>query len=255
MEFNLKGKVALVTGAGSPIGFGRAIALALAKEGCDVIVNDKDLEGVKQAASDIEALGRQALAYQADVTKSSEVNNMVKAGLDKFGKIDILVNNAGAVPPMKPFVEQDEADWDKSLNLNLKSVMICSKAVLPDMLKRKSGNIVNISSGGAFKCGPLAESYVSAKAGVIVFTKSLGLEVIGSGIRVNCIAPGWAKTNLDRVRLSEEEVERLWNFFLSTTPIGRPTTTEDVANMVVFLVSDASSDVVGQTFRVDGGST
>lgn len=255
MDLGLKGKVALITGAGSSIGFGRAIAVTLAKEGCDIIANDKDLEGAEQAAAEVEALGCKALAFQADVTNSAEVNDMVKAALEKFGKIDILVNNAGATPPMIPFVEQNEADWDKSINLNLKSVLICSKAVLPDMLERKSGHIVNISSGGAIKCGPFGESYVAAKAGAIAFTRSLALEVIASGINVNCIAPGWAKTNLERDKLSPDELEHLWEFFLSGTPIGRPTTTQDIANMVVFLVSDVSSDVVGQTFRVDGGST
>lgn len=255
MDLGLKGKVALVTGAGSPIGFGRTIALTLAEEGCDIIVNDINFEDAQKTAAEVEALGRKAIAIQADVTKSAEVNDMVKTALEKFGKIDILVNNAGATPPMIPFVEQNEADWDKSIDINLKSQLICAKVVLPQMLERKSGKIVNISSGGAKKCGPLGESYVAAKAGVIAFSKSLALEVIASGINVNCIAPGWAKTNLGKDNTPPEVRERINEIFLAETPIGRPTVPQDIANMVAFLASDVSSDAVGQTFSIDGGTT
>ena len=255
MDLGLKGKVALVTGAGSPIGFGRTIALTLAAEGCDIIANDINLEDAQKTATEVEALGRKAIAIKADVTKSAEVNNMVKTALEKFGQIDILVNNAGATPPMIPFVEQNEADWDKSLNVNLKSQLICSKAVLPQMLERKNGKIVNISSGGAKLCGPRGESYVAAKAGVIALSKSLALEVISSGINVNNIAPGWAKTNLGLDNTPPEVKERIYEMFLAETPIGRPTVPQDIANMVAFLASDVASDIVGQTFSVDGGAT
>lgn len=255
MDLGLKGKVALVTGAGSPIGFGKAIALTLAKEGCDIICNDINLEDAKQTAGEVEALERRALAVKADVTKSAEVNDMVKTALEKFGKIDILVNNAGATPPHVPFVQQEEADWDKCINVNLKSQFICAKAVLPNMLERKSGKIVNISSGGAKICPPLGESYVAAKAGVIAFTKSLAVEVIPSGINVNSIAPGWAQTNLGKEYAPPPEAkEAMIKNLLAITPIGRATLPQDIADMVAFLASDAASDVVGQTIGVDGGS-
>ena len=255
MDLGLKGKVALVTGTGSPIGFGRAIALGLAREGCSIIANDINFEEAKQAAAEVEALGCKAIAIKADVTKSAEVKDMVETALKEFGRIDILVNNAGATPPMIPFIEQKEADWDKSYYVNLKSQMICAQAVLPQMLERKSGKIVNISSGGAKLCGPIGESYVAAKAGVIAFSKSLALEVISSGINVNCILPGWAKTNLGSDNTPPEIREQINEKILAETPIGRPTDPQDIANMVVFLASDAASDIVGQNFSVDGGST
>lgn len=255
MDLGLKGKVALVTGAGSPIGFGRMIAVTLAREGCDIIANDINLENAKQAAAQIEALGHKAIAIKADITNSAEVNDMVKAALKKFGRIDILVNNAGATAPTGPFVEQSEANWDKQINLNLKGGMICAKAVLPDMLKRKSGKIVNISSAGAKVCGPTSEVYSAAKLGVIAFTKCLAREVIASGINVNCVAPGLAKTNLSADHTPPDVLERVREQMLKEAPIGRYTTTQDIANMVAFLVSDVASDIVGQTISVDGGAT
>ncbi len=255
MDLGLQGKVALVTGAGSQIGFGKAIALTLAKEGCDIVANDMNLEDVKKTAAEIKALGRKAIAVKANVAESAEVGEMVETALKEFGKIDILVNNAGATPPMIPFVEQRETDWDKSFNVNLKSQLICSQAVLPHMLERKSGKIVNISSGGAKLCGPIGESYVAAKAGVIAFTKSLAREIITSGINVNAIAPGWSKTNLGADNTPPEIKEKTYEMFLAETPIGRPTVPQDIANMVAFLSSDVASDIVGQTFSVDGGAT
>lgn len=255
MDLGLKGKVALVTGAGSLVGFGRAIALTLAREGCDIIAVDKNGENAEQAATEVKALRRKSLAYTADISKSSEVNAIIKVALKEFGKIDILVNNAGATPPMKPFVEQDEADWDRSIAVNLKGAMICSKAVLPNMLKRKSGKIVNISSAGAIICGPQGESYVAAKAGVIAFTKCLGLEVAGSGINVNGVAPGLAMTYLGTEYTPYEvKIERA-KPMIAKIPVGRATEPQDIANMVVFLASDVSSDIVGKTFSVDGGDT
>jgi 3-oxoacyl-[acyl-carrier protein] reductase len=255
MDLGLKNKVALVTGAGSPIGFGRAIALALAKEGCDIISNDINLEDAKQTVAAVKDLGRKAIAIKADVTKSIEVAEMIKTALKEFGRIDILVNNAGATPPMVPFIEQKEKDWDKCINVNLKSQMICAQAVLPNMLERKSGKIVNISSGGAKKCQPPGESYSAAKAGVIAFTRCLALEMIASGINVNAVAPGWALTNLGKENAPPPEVrEKMIQMMLAETPIGRATVPQDIANMVTFLASDAASDIVGQTFGVDGGS-
>lgn len=255
MDLGLKGKVALVTGAASPIGFGRAIAVTLAQEGCDVIVTDINLEGAQKIAAEVKSLGRQTLAIKTDITKSSEVNNMVKEALKKFGKIDILINNAGIVTSFKPFLEQDEADWDKILNVNLKGSMICARAVLPHMIGRKSGKIVNISSSGAKKCEPAGEAYCASKAGVIAFTKSLALEAIGSGINVNCIAPGAANTNLGVEFTTPELLESIRQHIAAETPAKRATTPQDIASMVAYLVSDVASDIVGQTFSVDGGIT
>jgi NAD(P)-dependent dehydrogenase (short-subunit alcohol dehydrogenase family) len=255
VNLGLEGKVALVTGAGSPIGFGRAIALTLAKEGCSIVANDINVETAEQTAALIKKLGREAMAVKADISKTAEVNDMVKVALQRFGKIDILVNNAGATTPFGPFVSQNEADWDKTININLKGPMICAKAVLPNMLERKSGNIINISSGGAKRGSPFGDAYAAAKAGVIIFTKSLSNEVTRSGIRVNAIAPGPGETNLGMEHTPPEAIKRRRELIEKEVPVGRPTTPQDIANMVAFLASDVSSDIVGQTFSVDGGST
>jgi NAD(P)-dependent dehydrogenase (short-subunit alcohol dehydrogenase family) len=256
MDLGLKGKVALVTGAGSQTGFGKGIALTLAKEGCDVIVIDKDLEGAQKTAAEIEALGQKTLALQVDVTKSAELNNAVKTALAIFGKIDILVNNAGASTPPKPFVEKTEAEWEPDIDINLRSVLICTKAVLPQMLARKSGKIINISSGVGTMGLANSSIYSAAKAGVMAFTKALAKEVISRGINVNSVSPGIGDTGFLRsskvLKTAETPPEFIKHVNLDI-PAGRMTTPQDIGNMVAFLASDVSSDIVGQIFDVDGG--
>lgn len=249
MNLGLKGKVALVTGAGSQIGFGKAIALALAKDGCDIIATDIDLEGAKKTAAEVEALGHKAMALKADITNGDEVNEMVKTALAKFGKIDILVNNAGTAKG-SPFAEATEEHWHINIDINLKGTWYCTKAVLPQMLKRKSGKIVNLSSGAA-RIGFVNSSlYCAAKAGVIGLTRALAAEVGPSGINVNGIAPGMSDTGFQvAVNATPQQKE----YFISTVPMRRITTQQDIANMVVFLVSNAASDITGQTINVDGG--
>jgi len=251
MDLGLKDKVALVTGAGSPIGFGRAIALTLAREGCDIIVNDINLEEAEQAAAEVEALGRRAVAVKADISNSAEVNAMVKAALEQFDKIDILVNNAGASVPGKPFAEKAEAEWDIDLNVNLKGVLICTKAVIGHMISRKSGKIINISSGVGISAFANVSTYGAAKAGVIAFTKGLAAEVAALGINVNSVAPGGAKTGLSRN--APPEFFEFMDSFAEKIPIRRLTEPQDIGNMVAFLASDVASGIVGQTFGVDGG--
>jgi 3-oxoacyl-[acyl-carrier protein] reductase len=250
MDLGLKGKVALITGAGSQIGYGKGAAMVLAREGCDIIAGDIDLEGARKTAADIEALGRKAMAVKVDITKSAEVNDMVKAALAKFGKIDILVNNAGASFQPKPFAEKTEAECDADLNLNLKGTLNCTRAVINHMISRKSGKIINIASVAAKMGAPLDDIYAAAKAGVSIFTKSLGVQVIASGINVNAIAPGVGMTNFVR-NIPPELLER----FVKQTPSGRANKPEDIGNMVAFLASDVSSNIVGQTISVDGGLT
>jgi NAD(P)-dependent dehydrogenase (short-subunit alcohol dehydrogenase family) len=250
MDLGFKGKVALVTGAGSQIGFGKAIALTLAREGCDVIVNDINIADAKKTAAEVEALGVKSLAMKADVTKKAEVEEMVQEALAVFGKIDILVNNAGAIHMAGPFLEQKEEDWDKDINLNLKGSMFCAQAVLPNMMERKYGKIVNISSGTAKLNHPMVSTYTMAKGAINVFTRNLAMMVIGSGITVNCVSPGWSLTNFVK-----GDKEKLKKRFLPETPIGRGTEPQDIANAVVFLASDVSGDIVGQVLCVDGGST
>jgi NAD(P)-dependent dehydrogenase (short-subunit alcohol dehydrogenase family) len=256
MDLGLKDKVALVTGAGSQIGFGKGIALTLAREGCDIIIIDKDLEGAKKTAAEVQAAGRKALAFQADVTRSAEVNNAVKAALAKFGRIDILVNNAGASTPPKPFVQKTEAEWDPDIDINLRSVLICTKAVLPQMLERKSGGIINISSGVGTMGLANSSIYSAAKAGVMAFTKALAKEVIASGVHVNSVSPGLGDTGFlrsSKVLKTAETPPEFLKHVSADIPVGRMTTPQDIGNMVAFLASDVSSDIVGQVFDVDGG--
>ena len=256
MDLGLKGKVALVTGAGSQTGFGKGIALVLAKEGCDIVIIDKDIDGAKQTAAEIEALGRKALALQSDVTKSAEVNKAIDTALEKFGMIDILVNNAGAATPPKPFAEKTEAEWEPDINLNLKAVFICTRAVLPQMLERKNGKIINISSGVGTMGLANSSIYSAAKAGVMAFTKALAKEVIGKGINVNSVSPGIGDTGFLRssnVIKTAETPPEFTKHVNMDIPAGRMTTPQDIGNMTAFLASDVSSDIVGQVFDVDGG--
>jgi NAD(P)-dependent dehydrogenase (short-subunit alcohol dehydrogenase family) len=250
MELGLEGKVALVTGAGSQIGMGKAISLTLAKEGCDIIATDIDLEGAQKTAAEVETLGRKAMAVKADVTKSAEVNDMVKAALAQFGRIDILVNAAGAVSGApKPFLEITEANRDMEIGLNLKGVMNCAGAVLPKMIERKSGKIINITSVGAKKSLPKTAVYASAKAGVVKFTQVLANEVASSGINVNSVAPGAVMTNFGKGAPPPDAGKPLEEVI----PLGRPQTAQDIANMVAFFASDVAGNITGQNIGVDGG--
>src|SRR4030043_294150 len=195
MDLGLKDKVALVTGGGSQVGFGKGIALVLAKHGCGIIVNDINEEGAQKTAAEVEALGRKALEIKADVTKQSDVKDMVKQALDKFGRIDILVNNAGRATTPTPFVETPEKNWEIVFNLNVYGVFYCTKAVLPQMIERKSGKIINIASGAGISGMPRCVHYGASKAAIIAFTKGLSKEVIGHGINVNAVAPGGGNTD------------------------------------------------------------
>ncbi|MBN1177133.1 MAG: SDR family oxidoreductase [Dehalococcoidales bacterium] len=250
MELGLKGKVALITGAGSQIGFGKAVALALAKEGCDIAVNDIDLDGAKETAAAVEKLGRKSVAVKADVTKGDAWDAMVKEVLDKLGKIDILVNNAGGCTPPKPFLEMTDKDWDFDIDVNLRSTRNGTRAVLPHMIERKSGKIVNVTSGAGIHGGMMTSGYAAAKAGIIGFSMGVSKEAAPHGININCVSPGVADTGF-----AKNAPPGLIENFPKTLPIGRLTTTQDIANAVVFLVSDAASDIVGQVLVVSGGVT
>lgn len=256
MDLGLKDKVALVTGGGSQTGFGKGIALTLAEEGCHIIIIDKNLEGAKQTAVEIQAMGRKAIAYKADVSNSKEVNASVQAALCDFGRIDILVNDAGMATPPKPFAEKTEEEWEPDININLKGVMICTKAVVSQMLERKSGKIINISSGVGRYGMANSAVYSAAKGGVVAFTRSLAKEVISSGVYVNSVSPGLGDTNFLRASNVLKTVETPPEFLKHASaniPVGRMTTPQDIGNMVAFLASDVSADIVGQIIDVDGG--
>ncbi len=254
MDLALKGKVALVTGAGSQIGFGHAIALALAGDGCDVVANDLDQMGAEKTAESVRALGPRGLAIRADVTSSQDVARMVKTALDKMGRIDILINNAGGPGAAGgPFVNTREEDWAPTFDLILKAPMLCCKAVLPGMIARKYGKIINISSGLGRSGGPFSTVYSSCTAGVIGFTKSLAAEVAPLGINVNSVSPGLSTTNFLRDKEGKVRNPEALDKVRATIPLGRLTEPRDVAPLVAFLVSDLASDIVGQTFGIEGG--
>ena len=255
MDLGLKDKVALITGAGSQIGFGHATALTMAKEGCHVIVNDINLEGAEKTAAEIRSLGNRAIAVRADVGNSVQINEMVETAMAEFGRIDILVNNAGAGGAGGPIHLTREEDWETTISLLFKGVMNCTKAVLPQMLERGYGKIVNIASGLGRTGSPNNSVYASCKGAVIAFTKSVAAEVADKGINVNCVCPGLSTTNFLRGPDGKiRNPEMVENVRLSL-PLKRLTEPQDIANMVTFLVSDVASDIVGQPISVNGGNS
>jgi NAD(P)-dependent dehydrogenase (short-subunit alcohol dehydrogenase family) len=242
MDLQLKDKVALVTGAGSQIGYGKAIALTLAQEGCHVIAADMDIKGARQTASEVEALGRQSLAIKVDVTQPAEVDDMVAQAIKKFGKIDILINNAGASTKEQPFMQMTEEDWAFDIGVNLFGQIRVARAVLPHMLARKYGRIINTSGGQGL---PGISIYGAAKGGVVQFTKALAKEVGGQGIYVNAVGPGLAKTGLV-TRAPKEMLEGEKNRSI----LKRLCEPSDVAPVVAFLASDRCSYMMGQLVQI-----
>jgi 2-hydroxycyclohexanecarboxyl-CoA dehydrogenase len=244
MDLKLKDKVALVTGAGSQIGYGKAIALYLADEGCDIISADIDLEGAKKTAAEVEASGRKALAIKVDVTDPATVDDMVKQALEKFGKIDILVNNAGA-SIQKPFMEMTKADVDFNIKVNLYGQINIVQAVLPHMVARHYGRIINVSGGQGF---PTISIYGAAKAGVVAFSQALAKEVIDLGVIVNVVTPALAKTGLT----ADAPPEFLEGLIQQASIVKRFCTPEDLAPVVAFLASDVCSYMTGQCVNLAG---
>jgi NAD(P)-dependent dehydrogenase (short-subunit alcohol dehydrogenase family) len=250
MELGLEGKVALVTGTASQVGIGKAICLNLAKEGCDIIASDIDLEGANQTADEVKALGRKAIAVKADVADKAEVEEMVKAALKEFGRVDILVNTAGiAFEGGVPYLEQKKESWQIDIDVNLYGTMNCSQAVLPGMLDRKYGKIINFASIAA-KSGLLG-SYAAAKAGVSAVTRGLATQYGPEGINANAIAPGMVRTRF--FDPMGDAVEQMYKGMAEHVPTRRIQTVEDIANTVAFLVSDISRNITGQTIQVDSG--
>jgi 3-oxoacyl-[acyl-carrier protein] reductase len=251
MDLGLEGKVALVTGGGSQKGFGKGISLILAKEGCNVIVADVDLKGAKQTAAEIEALGGQTLAVKADITKEAEVVEMVQAGVTKFGPIDILVNNAGGIFGFKLFADKTKSDCDADINLNFQGPMNCIRVVVKSMIARKYGKIINISSIGANKGAPTNSVYNGCKAALVGLSKSLAADLGPYNINVNCVAPGLGLTNFSGGSPPEEKLKAT----LARLPSRRTITPQDIGNLVAFLASDVSNNIMGQNIGVDGGDS
>jgi 3-oxoacyl-[acyl-carrier protein] reductase len=245
----LKDQVALITGASSGIGY--ATAVAMAAEGARVGVNyHKNQSGAEQAAEEIRKAGGDAITIQADVTSSAQVQAMVDALRKRWGRIDILVNNAGDLLGRHTLVDMTEEYWDQVMDLNLKSVFLCVKAVWEEMVARKSGCIVNVTSIAARNGGgPGTGAYAAAKGGMLSYTKNLAKELAPHGIRVNAVAPGIIATRYHE-RYSSPEV---FKKFLTNVPLGRAGTSEETASVIVFLASPAASYLIGETIEINGG--
>ncbi|MBS3970775.1 MAG: 3-oxoacyl-[acyl-carrier-protein] reductase [Clostridia bacterium] len=241
----LSGEVALVTGGSR--GIGKAIATALAKANAAVVVNSIDEQEAIDVAQELNALGKEAVGIKADVSNTAEVEALVKQVQDRFGSITILINNAG-ITKDGLLMRMKEEDWDKVLDINLKGTYNCTRACIKDMVKQKKGSIVNISSVVGISGNAGQTNYAASKAGVIGFTKSLAKEVGNRGIRVNAVAPGFIDTDMTG-KLPEELVARI----KEQIPLGSLGAPEDVADLVMFLVSPAAKYITGEVIKVDGG--
>jgi 3-oxoacyl-[acyl-carrier protein] reductase len=251
MDLGFKGKVALVTGAGSQIGFGKQIALLLAKEGCDAIAVTDIIDDVNLTAEDIKKTGKKSIAIKGDVTRQADVQALIKKVVDEYKRIDIVCNVAGGMANRVPFPESKPEDWDKDFHLNLTSIMLMTQAVLPIMQKQKSGSIVNIGSGSTrmYSHG-VGNSYAISKAGVDTLTKQTAFNEAKNGIRCNCVAPGPAPTNF----LPGPNKQEMINMLAKTIPLGRGATQTDIANATLFFASEMSSYITGAILHVSGGS-
>lgn len=245
----LKEKVALITGASS--GIGRATAEVMARAGARVAVNYfKNKTGAEEAAETIRKAGGEALVIRADVTRASEVEALVAAVRKQWGRIDILVNNAGDLIARHTLADMTEEYWDQIMDLNLKSAFLCVKATWEEMAARKSGWIVNLSSIAARNGGGMgAAAYSAAKGGLLTYTKSLAKELAPHGVLVNAVAPGIIATPYHERYTAPELMQK----FVATIPLGRPGTSEEVAEVIVFLVSPAARYITGETIEINGG--
>ncbi|SFA74646.1 MULTISPECIES: 3-oxoacyl-[acyl-carrier-protein] reductase [unclassified Bacillus (in: firmicutes)] len=242
----LEGKAVLVTGASR--GIGREIALEMARQGANVAVNYSGSEAkANETVDEIKAMGRDAFAVRCDVSNAESVGAMVKETIDRFGKLDVLVNNAG-VTKDNLLMRMKEEEWDDVININLKGVFLCTKAVTRQMMKQRQGRIINIASIVGVSGNPGQANYVAAKAGVIGFTKTAAKELASRNITVNAIAPGFITTDMTD-KLSEEVKTEM----LKQIPLARFGEPKDIANLTIFLASDDSSYMTGQTLHVDGG--
>jgi NAD(P)-dependent dehydrogenase (short-subunit alcohol dehydrogenase family) len=267
-EYSIEGKVALVTGAGR--GIGKSIALTLAEAGADVTVAARTVKQIEQTAGEIRQLGRKALAVPTDVTKANEVKRVVEQTVSQFGKIDILVNNAGIdilkpiafVPEMKKMKPPEwkvadswdtpltEEEWHQVIDTNLTSAFLFAQAVAPHMLKQRKGKVINISSNSADLAPPYFSAYCVSKAGLSMLTRCLAIEWAPFHICVNAIGPGDIRTELNAKVFDQPEMKE---FMLASIPLRRFGETREVALLVLFLASEASNYITGQTIFMDGG--
>jgi len=252
----LAGKSAIITGAGR--GIGKATALTFARQGADILVPDLDLAASQETAGEIRALGRKAVPLQVDVTQAADIQRMVETALREFGKIDILVNNAGITLVREPLT-LTETDWDRTLDLNAKAVFFCAQAVAREMVKRKTGVILNAASISGRVGKPMLIPYCASKFAVIAITQSLAMALAKDGVRVNAVAPGivdtdmWVSIDREWSALEGKPVGSVKQARVANIPLGRIEAPQDVANLYAFLASDEASYITGQTVNVCGG--
>ncbi|MBI2909357.1 MAG: glucose 1-dehydrogenase [Chloroflexi bacterium] len=246
--FSLAGRVAIVTGGSR--GIGRAIALALAEAGADVVVASRKLPDLESVAGEITALGRRSLAIAAHMGRSEDIENLVSTVRQEFGRIDILVNNAGTNPVFEPLLKSEERAWDHIMNVNLKGYFLVSQAVARTMITQKKGSIINVASVGGLRPLIGLGIYSVSKAGVIMLTRALAGELGKYNIRVNALAPGVIQTRFSEALWGNPEILRRT---VESSALGRIGQPEEIAGAALYLASDASSYVSGQTIVLNGG--
>lgn len=270
---DLEGKVAVVTGAGRPLGIGRGCALRLAERGADVVVSDicRQYEGdmafyslgeweqLQKAVGEIEALGRKGLAFKVDVTIKDEVQAMVDETIKHWGRIDILVNNAGTGVGVGPFLDINEEAWDKTFDVNVKGTFYCCRAVIPHMIEQGGGKIINISSTAGLRGAAQYGAYVPSKFAVVGLTELLAAEFAPQKINVNAVCPAMVDTDLGIAEyhflaaVQGSTFEEVREATRKSIPLGRAATADDIADVVAFLASPQSDYMVGQSIAVTGG--
>lgn len=252
----LTGKIAIVTGASQ--GIGRAITLRLAREGASLVIGDIDVEAAEKVAREVRDGGTEALVVKVDVTKAEEVNKVIGEIAEKFGRIDILVNNAG-ISSMALVVDLKEKDWDANMRVNAKGVFLCSRAVARQMIKQKSGKIINNASLAAKRGAPFLGHYSASKFAVLGLTYTMALELAPYGITVNAVCPGIVETGMIRREWKWEgdlrgmTADQVREEVLSTIPLGRLAQPEDIAAVVAFLASKDADYMTGQALNINGG--